>query len=88
MPSSYTLGNHFEAFVKDQIEGGRYATASEVIRDGLRLLEESQERRRVAIDALRREIEKGRQSGKPKQAAEVLGRLERKYLKMSKVRGQ
>ena len=33
MPSSYTLGTHYETFVRDLVEGGRYATASEVLRD-------------------------------------------------------
>lgn len=84
MPSSYTIGDHFENFVREQLDGGRYASASEVIRDGLRLLEEEQQRRRAVIDGLRGEIEKGRRSGKPKAAAEVLDRLERKYTKMAK----
>jgi antitoxin ParD1/3/4 len=84
MPSSYTLGEHFEAFIKRQVEGGRYSSASEVIRDGLRLLEEEQQRRQAVLDGLRGEIEKGRRSGKPKAAAEVPDRLERKYAKMAK----
>lgn len=88
MPSSYTLGDHFESFVKEQVEGGRYASASEVVRDGLRLLEEEQRRRQAVIDGLRGEIEKGRRSGKPKSAAEVLNRLERKYEKMAKGHGK
>ena len=88
MPSSYTLGEHFEAFIKEQVEGGRYASASEVIRDGLRLLEEEQQRRQAVLDGLRGEIEKGRRSGKPKSAAEVLDRLERKYARMAKGSGK
>jgi antitoxin ParD1/3/4 len=77
MPSSYTLGEHFETFIKEQVEGGRYASASEVVRDGLRLLEEEQQRRQAVLDGLRGEVEKGRRSGNPKSAAEVLDRLER-----------
>jgi antitoxin ParD1/3/4 len=88
MPSSYTLGDHFETFIKEQVEGGRYSSASEVIRDGLRLLEEEQQRRQAVLDGLRGEIEKGRRSGKPKPAAEVLDRLERKYAKMAKDSGK
>lgn len=86
MPSSYTIGDHFENFVKEQVDGGRYASASEVIREGLRLLEQDQQRRQAVIDGLRGEIKKGRRSGKPKPAAEVLDRLERKYVKMAKDR--
>src|ERR1700721_421054 len=88
MPSSYTIGDHFENFVREQVEGGSYASASEVIRDGLRLLEEDQKRRQAVIDGLRGEIEKGRRSGKPKPAAEVLDRLERKYTKLTKDRAK
>ena len=84
MPSSYTLGEHFESFVKEQVEGGRYSSASEVVRDGLRLLEEEQQRRQAVLEALRGEIVKGRRSGKPKPTADVLDRLERKYTKMTR----
>jgi antitoxin ParD1/3/4 len=50
MPSSYTLGQHFEAFIRNQVSAGRYNNASEVVRDALRLLEE-RERRLAALDA-------------------------------------
>lgn len=50
MPSSYTLGKHFEGFVKAQLAGGRYNNASEVLRDALRLMED-RERRLAASDA-------------------------------------
>ena len=55
MPSSYTLGKHFESFVQSQLASGRYNNASEVLRDALRLMEE-RERRMVALDA---SIERG-----------------------------
>ncbi len=83
MPSSYTLGDHFETFIRKLVEGGRYSSASEVIRDGLRLLEDEQGRRAAALQTLRGEIEKGRGGGKAKRAAEVFERLERKYTKMA-----
>ncbi len=79
MPSSYAIGEHFEQFIRKQIEGGRYASASEVVRDALRLLEEEQQRRAVALKALRDEVSKGLASGRGKSAQEVLYRLEQKY---------
>jgi len=82
VPSSYTLGEHFEKFIQEQVGGGRYQTASEVLRDALRLLEDEHQRKQAALKALRGEIGKGRQSGKPKLASEVLDRLESKYSAM------
>jgi antitoxin ParD1/3/4 len=40
MPSSYSIGDHYEAFAKKLVASGRYASVSEVLRDGLRLMEE------------------------------------------------
>jgi antitoxin ParD1/3/4 len=50
MPSSYSLGPHFEDFVQAQLSSGRYKNASEVLRDALRLMEE-RERRFATLDA-------------------------------------
>ena len=50
MPSSYTLGKHYEAFIQRQLASGRYNNASEVVRDALRLMEDK-ERRLAALDA-------------------------------------
>jgi antitoxin ParD1/3/4 len=63
MPSSFTLGSHFESFIKSQVRSGRYASASEVVRDSLRLLEEQDAIRQARLDALRAEIEHGVTSG-------------------------
>jgi antitoxin ParD1/3/4 len=63
MPSSYTLGGHFDGFVKDMVDSGRYASASEVVRDGLRLLEEREQLRSAKLAALRSEISTGLASG-------------------------
>lgn len=79
MPSSYAVGPHFERFIKRQVKSGRYASASEVVRDALRLLEQHQQQRDAALEALRTEVEKGLASGSGKSAEEVLARLERKY---------
>jgi antitoxin ParD1/3/4 len=57
--TSVVLGEHFADFVDQQVATGRFASASEVIRAGLRLLEEEQTR----LQALRRALEEGEQSG-------------------------
>lgn len=88
MPSSYTLGSHFENFIREQVERGRYASASEVLRDALRLLEQAEDRRNAELRALREQIEVGRRSGVPKAASAVLDRLEGKYSAMTKRRGK
>ena len=79
MPSSYDVGEHFEAFIKSQIRQGRYASASEVIRDGLRVLEDREKFRAMKLDALRADIQKGADSGEGIPAEEVFARLRSKY---------
>jgi antitoxin ParD1/3/4 len=63
MATSYSIGKHFEGLIESLIESGRYSTASEVMRDGLRLIEEREERRKAKLEALRAEIQKGFDSG-------------------------
>ncbi len=63
MATSYSIGKHFEGFIEALIASGRYSTASEVMRDGLRLIEEREERRQAKLQALRVEIQKGLDSG-------------------------
>ena len=57
--TSITLGNHFEGFVQGRISAGRFNNASEVIRAGLRLLEEEESK----IVALKQAIQEGIDSG-------------------------
>jgi antitoxin ParD1/3/4 len=71
MPSSYSLGEHFEQFVQDQLGTGQYASASEVIRDALRLLEEHKQIQRAKLEALRAQIQKGIDSGGNRPAEDV-----------------
>lgn len=42
MPTSVALGDHFEEFIREQLESGRFNNVSEVVRAGLRLLEDEQ----------------------------------------------
>jgi antitoxin ParD1/3/4 len=84
MPTSVALGKHFEDFVRVQLQSGRFNNASEVVRAGLRLLEENEQHRLLALEALRAEIDAGRTSGKPKPAAAVFDRLEAKYAAKSR----
>jgi antitoxin ParD1/3/4 len=80
MPSSYTLGGRFEALVKELVQSGRYNNASEVVREGLRLLEDREKLREIKIAELRRLAEEGRLSGISDEDGEaVLGRLEAEY---------
>ena len=49
--TSITLGNHFDQFIHQLIQEGRYASASEVVRAALRLLE-SHEHQQAAMRSL------------------------------------
>jgi antitoxin ParD1/3/4 len=49
MPTSIALGSHFEEFVKKQLESGRFNNVSEVVRAGLRLLEDEEKFRQLKI---------------------------------------
>jgi antitoxin ParD1/3/4 len=57
--TSMSLGEHFDEFIATQLQKGRYGSATEVVRAGLRLLETEEEK----LDALRRLIDEGRKSG-------------------------
>lgn len=59
MPTSVALSPHFEAFIKAQIATGRYNNVSEVIREGLRLLEDRELEKQRQREALRAEIATG-----------------------------
>lgn len=57
--TSVSLGNYFEDFVDKSVSEGRFKNASEVIRAGLRMLEEEENK----ITALKKAINDGMESG-------------------------
>lgn len=51
-----SLTPELEKLVNDKVKSGRYNSASEVVREGLRLLQDQDELKRIRLDELRREI--------------------------------
>ena len=83
MTMSVDLGERLESFVNEMVASGRYNSKSEVLREGLRLVQD-REARLKAFDAA---IERGladADAGRTKSAAEVFDRLEQKYREMTR----
>ena len=57
--TSVSLGNYFEEFVDSKVAQGRYKNASEVIRAGLRLLEEEENKVQILKNAIQEGIDSG-----------------------------
>lgn len=57
--TSFSVGEHFTSFIETQVKDGRYSSASDVVRAGLRLLEEQESK----LAALRAALERGEESG-------------------------
>ena len=83
MPTSVALSPHFETFIRQQVDSGRFNNVSEVVRAGLRLLEEREAEQAAKLQALREAIAVGLASGLDIPADEVFDRLEAKYLAMA-----
>lgn len=65
MTLNVSLTPHLEAFIHQTVSSGRYQSASEVVRTALRLLEERERENAARLECLRREIQKGLDSGPP-----------------------
>lgn len=83
MPTSVALSPHFDTFIRDQVKSGRYNNVSEVVRAGLRLLEDTERQQAIKLLALRAEIADGKASGTTYTADPVFDRLEAKYVQKS-----
>lgn len=59
------LTEHFERFIEGKLKSGQYGSASEVVRDALRLLEEQDQIKALRLQALKEEVQKGLDSGDP-----------------------
>lgn len=57
--ANVSLTKHQEQFIHKKVKSGRYLSSSEVVREGLRLLEEADHIRDERLEALRRDIAVG-----------------------------
>jgi antitoxin ParD1/3/4 len=83
MPTSVALNSHFEEFIRAQVESGRYASISEVVRAGLRLLEDQQACQKIRLEELRTAISAGLNGGAGIPAEDIFAGLEAKYSQMA-----
>jgi antitoxin ParD1/3/4 len=61
-----SLTHELEEFVNNKVQSGSYTSASDVVRDGLRLLVERDQLHHLRLEELRKEIKKGLGSGEAK----------------------
>jgi len=87
MAISADLGNQLESFVSGLVASGRYNSKSEVLREGVRLVQE-REARLAALDAAIARGVADADAGRVKPAHAVFDRLEAKYRAMADAQGQ
>jgi antitoxin ParD1/3/4 len=78
MPISADLGPTLETYVSELVQSGRYNSKSEVIREGIRLVQEREARFKVLDVAIQRGLQDAAQ-GRTKVADAVFSRLDAKY---------
>jgi antitoxin ParD1/3/4 len=83
MPTSVALSPHFETFIRQQVDSGRFKNVSGVVRAGLRLLEEREAEQAAKLQALREAIAVGLASGPDLSEEEVFDELEAKLQAMA-----
>ncbi|MDD2769634.1 MAG: type II toxin-antitoxin system ParD family antitoxin [Methylococcus sp.] len=82
MPSGYAIGQQFEQFIRQHTQSGRYARASEVVREALRILANLERLRQIELEEYRAKIREGIESLSVP-ADEMFTRLEAKYQAMA-----
>ncbi|WP_417495110.1 type II toxin-antitoxin system ParD family antitoxin [Maricaulis sp.] len=88
MPSSYSLGPRFEALMTELVKSGRYNSRSEILRDGLRMVEEREAKFVSELEELREAVRLGAESGPGIPAEDVRAYLKAKYTAMARERGE
>jgi antitoxin ParD1/3/4 len=76
-----SLTPEFESFVDEKVKSGSFGSASEVVRAGLRLLQEYDEMRQARLAALRADVRKGREQlerGESESGSKVFAELHKK----------
>jgi antitoxin ParD1/3/4 len=81
---SIALPPEMAALLREAVESGEYASASEVVRDALRAWKQKRKLETLELDEIRRLIREGTESGPSVDAARVFTRLATKYEAMSK----
>ena len=82
-----SLTPDLENIVEIKVKGGQYSSASEVVREGLRLLQQRDEMREMKLERLRNEIQQGiddLEAGRMKDGAEVMAKFKKRLLKIKR----
>jgi antitoxin ParD1/3/4 len=78
-----SLTPELERFIREKVDSGRYHSSSEVVREALRLLEEREQLRALCLEELRREIQRGVDSGPAVDGEEVFAWLRARHESMA-----
>lgn len=81
-----SLTPELEKYVSEKVESGLYHSASEVIREGLRLLKDQDALRKVRLHEVRQQIQEGMNSGEsqPLNVEDVIDRGRKRHAQRSK----